>query len=461
MKRKISLSLALVLMFSLLFSLSGITSAAGSNYITVNGVPYTTDEQIASVFAANSGVIQDNAIIRVFGQVDIPMQRGSYTTPKFTVGPNIPFFWILLNKNVQIIGDGDDAALYSSTVYSSGSAGGQSFIYVLGENCSFNNVTLQAPRNNYYAADGYVNKTLEVYSKDFTATGCTFTSNTSGDGTATGGTLYFNGAKGVVRVEGNLLEKCAIRFDSMDSSTSVQIKNNEFVGTRDSVNTPLISNTTWATPPVIEMGDVQIESNNFSEIPADWKYVVVNSMQGKMYLVDNTMDIDGDGTPDQGIVNNIQIMPVDRFNTKDDLKDGAANLLVTENGVNYSVTTNETGTQNPPKKMLSGVTISNDKLTLNRGVTFKLSAAPNPLDASDATAISWKSSDDKVAVVDANGIVVATGQGTATITATCGDYSAACKVTVNVTYTQWLYDVIQGFFTRILQIALDFFNFKF
>ena len=47
--------------------------------------------------------------------------------------------------------------------------------------------------------------------------------------------------------------------------------------------------------------------------------------------------------------------------------------------------------------------------------------------------MTWTSSDDKVATVDANGKVTAIAVGNATITATCGSVSATCVVTVEAT----------------------------
>ena len=60
---------------------------------------------------------------------------------------------------------------------------------------------------------------------------------------------------------------------------------------------------------------------------------------------------------------------------------------------------------------------------------LSLVAAVTPINTSDT--ISWSSSDDTVATVN-NGAVTAVGLGSAVITATCGNYSATCTVTVRV-----------------------------
>lgn len=44
--------------------------------------------------------------------------------------------------------------------------------------------------------------------------------------------------------------------------------------------------------------------------------------------------------------------------------------------------------------------------------------------------ITWSSSSDSIAIVDEYGVVTGIAAGTATITATCGDYSDTCTVTV-------------------------------
>lgn len=61
------------------------------------------------------------------------------------------------------------------------------------------------------------------------------------------------------------------------------------------------------------------------------------------------------------------------------------------------------------------------------GGTDTLTATVTPANTTDA--IIWSSSNTDVATVE-NGVITAIGCGTATITATCGDYSDSCVVTV-------------------------------
>ena len=67
------------------------------------------------------------------------------------------------------------------------------------------------------------------------------------------------------------------------------------------------------------------------------------------------------------------------------------------------------------------LTVDDDPVTLVAKVT--------PDGATDKT-VTWSSSNDRVATVDANGKVKAVGNGTATITATAGGKTATCKLSV-------------------------------
>ena len=67
------------------------------------------------------------------------------------------------------------------------------------------------------------------------------------------------------------------------------------------------------------------------------------------------------------------------------------------------------------------VSLNCDKITLNTGVSFNLTANKS---------VSFKSSDTNIAQVDSNGTVTAKNTGTAVITAYYGDVKASCTVTV-------------------------------
>lgn len=73
-------------------------------------------------------------------------------------------------------------------------------------------------------------------------------------------------------------------------------------------------------------------------------------------------------------------------------------------------------------------TLSSTQENIHVGDSLTLKATVEPSDSLDA--VTWSSSDSKVATVDANGKVTAIGAGKATITAKAGNQTATCEVTV-------------------------------
>ena len=76
----------------------------------------------------------------------------------------------------------------------------------------------------------------------------------------------------------------------------------------------------------------------------------------------------------------------------------------------------------------TAVTVDPTTAELEVGSTVTITGKVTPDDSTDK--ITWKSSDTAVATVDAAGKVTAVKEGTATITATAGEKSAECTVTV-------------------------------
>lgn len=76
----------------------------------------------------------------------------------------------------------------------------------------------------------------------------------------------------------------------------------------------------------------------------------------------------------------------------------------------------------------TGIKLDRDTLTIARGETATLTATVEPTDTTDK--VVWSSKDDNIATVE-NGVVTAVGHGETTITATCGNQTATCKVIVN------------------------------
>ncbi|MDE7089209.1 MAG: Ig-like domain-containing protein, partial [Prevotella sp.] len=78
------------------------------------------------------------------------------------------------------------------------------------------------------------------------------------------------------------------------------------------------------------------------------------------------------------------------------------------------------------------ITLSQTSAQLKAGESVTLTATVLPETTTDKT-VTWSSSDETIATVDAEGKVTAITVGTATITATCGSVRAACTVSVVAT----------------------------
>ncbi|MBQ5327653.1 MAG: Ig-like domain-containing protein [Oscillospiraceae bacterium] len=76
---------------------------------------------------------------------------------------------------------------------------------------------------------------------------------------------------------------------------------------------------------------------------------------------------------------------------------------------------------------LEGISID-EKAEIDKGSTKELKVTFTPSGADEV--VTWKSSDESVATVDENGVVTAVKNGKATITATAGEFSDTCEVTV-------------------------------
>lgn len=79
---------------------------------------------------------------------------------------------------------------------------------------------------------------------------------------------------------------------------------------------------------------------------------------------------------------------------------------------------------------VSGITIDKESLKMKVGETYHLTAKVSPEDATDKSVV-WKSEDESIATVDQEGLVTAVKGGSKTmITATSGEFSASCAVTI-------------------------------
>lgn len=79
-----------------------------------------------------------------------------------------------------------------------------------------------------------------------------------------------------------------------------------------------------------------------------------------------------------------------------------------------------------PEPTVNSVTLDKTKLTLAVGAEEMLKATVDPA----GTAVAWASNNNAVAIVTGGGVVSAVAEGTAVITATAGEKTAECVVTV-------------------------------
>ena len=88
-----------------------------------------------------------------------------------------------------------------------------------------------------------------------------------------------------------------------------------------------------------------------------------------------------------------------------------------------------------PVVKITDIKLTVDKTDLEKGDIVNVVATVNPADTTEDKTITWTSSNEKVATVDANGTVTAVGGGNATITATIGDVKATVKFKVTAQET--------------------------
>ena len=162
-----------------------------------------------------------------------------------------------------------------------------------------------------------------------------------------------------------------------------------------------------------------------------------NMEAGKFVLVQNSKTLIKGGTYKFTIEENERNGLKIEAGTFKDLRKNGGNTVWGENEIkNYLVPGAEVsydGTGNikvwTVTMPVSGVALDKTSAELQVGKTLTLTATVTPDNATDK-AVAWTSSNDAVATVDANGVVTAKAEGTATIIATAGGKTATCTVTV-------------------------------
>ena len=110
---------------------------------------------------------------------------------------------------------------------------------------------------------------------------------------------------------------------------------------------------------------------------------------------------------------------------------GSATITVTTEDGSFTATSIVTVSAAP--NPVTGVSLNQTTADMFIHTSLQLTATVAPANATDQN-ITWSSSNPAVATVDANGLVIATGEGTAEITVTTedGSFTATCNVTVSL-----------------------------
>ncbi|MDZ5000641.1 LPXTG cell wall anchor domain-containing protein, partial [Clostridium perfringens] len=112
--------------------------------------------------------------------------------------------------------------------------------------------------------------------------------------------------------------------------------------------------------------------------------------------------------------------------------EGKATITVTTKDGNFKATSEITvKAKEVPVVKVTGVSIDKTSAELKVNETLELKATITPADATNKE-VTWSSSDERVAKVDANGKVTAIGKGKAIITVTTkdGNFKATVEITV-------------------------------
>lgn len=133
-------------------------------------------------------------------------------------------------------------------------------------------------------------------------------------------------------------------------------------------------------------------------------------------------------TKNAGVLLSLTFNVVDGTGTVTDL-DLICSTLKTADGTNVGTTI----TNGTIQILTTLISISLDKQTLKLPKTqvTTLTVSFNPEDTQEDKTVTWTSSNEAIVTVNSNGVVTAKADGQATITATVGDKTATCVVTVS------------------------------
>ncbi|MDC7288481.1 leucine-rich repeat protein [Blautia schinkii] len=107
------------------------------------------------------------------------------------------------------------------------------------------------------------------------------------------------------------------------------------------------------------------------------------------------------------------------------------NLISSEAEYSFTAETDVEYTARFEDKRLQGISLNQEEVTLTVGESITLEVRYSPEDTLDDRSVKWSSSDESVAEVT-EGAVTAKAKGEAQITAEVGEYSATCRIKVEV-----------------------------
>ncbi|MCH5354137.1 MAG: S8 family serine peptidase [Acutalibacter sp.] len=179
-----------------------------------------------------------------------------------------------------------------------------------------------------------------------------------------------------------------------------------------------------STAPEIVGGEPEVEETEDG-------YTISFNAQDKFYVAEVDLYADDGETfvdlyEDTGDYDENEIVPI----SFDELEEGVYKIALFDYAENLNVYRLFVGVEATAE--VESVTISEDAIEVLAHNTYQLYAEANPMTLADRS-VTWKSSNTKVATVDANGVVTGVAKGTATITAAAKmdpSKTATCQVTV-------------------------------
>ena len=167
--------------------------------------------------------------------------------------------------------------------------------------------------------------------------------------------------------------------------------------------------------------------------------VTLNETELNFSAIDETAQLTATVAPNDATNKNVAwesdddaVATVDPYGLVTAKGSGTANITVTTEDGDFEDTC-EVTVHIP----VTNVSLNEDEITLDAiNATAQLTATVAPADATNKN-VTWESDDEDVATVDNNGLVTATGIGTATITVKTeeGSFKATCDVTVRIPVT--------------------------